>query len=323
MKITVSVPTVRPDSLGHTVAAVRRQTWQDWQLVVVGQGDQEAALREATTRAAGGDPRVRYHHIHERGLSRARNAAVQLATGDVLAFTDDDCEPAADWLSVIGDALLRDPEVGLVAGAVLPPGGSRGGWLTTCPTNEPREVRYDPRGAGGSRPAGWDWIGANFAVRREVVDAVGAFDVHLGAGAGFPSGEDTDYKFRLERLGVVMLTTPRAVVHHTYGERSGLRAGFAHSRNYARGNAAMAAKLTLQGDSRGPAWWRESVWGTAETRKRDVLPHRVPVALLRRWHFVRAYRDVLRNYRAEPGGLLQQTAARPDEATVAVRAGRS
>ena len=310
MKITVCVPTVRPDSLGHTVTAIRRQTWEDWQLTVVGQGVEEAALRDATMRAAEGDPRVRYHHIVERGLSRARNAGLQMALGDVVAFTDDDCEPAPDWLDVIADALLHDPEVGLVAGAVLAPRDSRGGWLTTCPTNEPHEVRYDPRVSEGARPAGWDWIGANFAVRRQVIDAVGPFDVRLGAGAGFPSGEDTDYKFRLERLGVVMLTTPRAVVHHTYGERSGLRAGFAHSRNYARGNAAMAAKLTLQGDPRGRAWWRESVWGTPGTWKRDVLPHRVPVALSRRWHFVRTYREVLRDFRAEPGGLLQPAARR-------------
>lgn len=322
MKITVCVPTVRPDSLGHTVTAIRRQTWQDWQLVVVGQGADEAALRDATMQAAGGDPRVRYHHIAERGLSRARNAGMEMADGDVVAFTDDDCEPAADWLEVIADALLQDDGVGLVAGAVLAPRDSRGGWLTTCPTNEPLEVRYDPRSSGGARPEGWDWIGANFALRRQVIDVVGPFDVRLGAGAGFPSGEDTDYKFRLERLGVVMLTTPRAVVHHTYGERSGLRAGFAHSRNYARGNAAMAAKLTLQGDPRGRAWWKESVWGTAETRRRDVLPHRVPVALVRRWHFVRAYREVLRTFRAEPGGLLQQVPQpRPDEATTMTGAG--
>lgn len=294
MKVTVCIPTVRPTSLSAAVVAVRRQDWLDWELVVVGQGAAEHELRRAVASAAGTDERIRYVHLDRLGISAARNAGVEAAVGEVVAFTDDDCEPAEDWLSVVAAAFEADPQLGLVGGAVIRPPGGAQGWLTTCPTNEPAEVRYDPVLSASVRPAGWDWIGANFAVRRSVLSEVGPFDEALGAGARYPSAEDVDYKYRLERRGVVMLTTPRAVVHHTYGVRSGVKAGLRHSRNYARGNAAMAAKLTLQGDPFGAEWRREALWGTPETRRQDLKPHRIPVALLRRWHFMRTYDDVVR-----------------------------
>src|SRR5437868_5929993 len=83
---------------------------------------------------------------------------------------------------------------------------------------------------------GWGRIGANFALRASVAARIGFFDEQLGAGTALPAGEDTDYMLRMEAAGVKMRCTPRAVVHHSYGRRFGLKALLANSRNYARGN---------------------------------------------------------------------------------------
>jgi len=45
-----------------------------------------------------------------RALSRARNAAVRVADGDVIAMTDDDCEAAPDWLAVLVDRFASLPQ---------------------------------------------------------------------------------------------------------------------------------------------------------------------------------------------------------------------
>ena len=76
MRITVCIPTVRTTALEYAVRSVRRQTFQDWELVVVGQGD-ETPLRDATARAADGDVRIRYLHLNRWGLS----AGAQCRTG--------------------------------------------------------------------------------------------------------------------------------------------------------------------------------------------------------------------------------------------------
>ncbi len=304
MLISVCIPAMRPTTVVDAVASILRQTWTDWELIVVGQG-QDADLQPRVEQVAGMDGRVRYMHLPRRGLSRARNAAIALSRGEVIAMTDDDCEASSDWLAVLANCFAEAPEVGLVGGALLAP-EMAGRARATCPALSPADAVYDPRAMGRRAPPGWDWIGGNFAVRRDVLERAGAFDEYLGAGALFPSGEDTDYKLRLEALGVIMRSTPRAVVHHTYGARYGVGAGLRHSRNYARGNGALAAKLTLQGDVRGEEWLRMATRESSLDWLRDKTPHRLPVSLLRLRHFRHAYHECLARFRVDPAQMTLQ-----------------
>src|SRR5207253_2427670 len=63
-------------------------------------------------------------------------------------------------------------------------------------------------------------IGANMALRREALAAVGGFDLMLGAGGYFPSGEDFDMSYRVLAAGYALLHLPEAtVVHHGLRDR--------------------------------------------------------------------------------------------------------
>lgn len=305
MKITVSVASVRADTLNATVASIRAQSYSSWELIIAGQGD-DRAVRQLTESFIRADPRIRYVHVDRMGLCGARNAAMSVATGDVLAFTDDDCEAEPSWLAVLASCFEAEPDVGVVGGALLPPASSRR--FGNCPQLICDEVLYDPIATGRQVPAGWDWAGGNFAVRAVVAQRAGQFDEYLGPGTDFRACEDTDYKLRLEAMGVKMLSTPRSVVHHTYGTRYGLRALLAHQRNYARGNGAMAAKLTLKGDPRGAEWLestrRECLGGWI----RSGRPHRLAADLRRLSYFSGGYRDCLRNYTVDGAGLLRPLA---------------
>lgn len=280
------------------LTSIQHQTWGDWELIVIGQGS-DMAVRDMVEAVASRDERVRYVHVPRPGLSRARNRGIAAAKGEIVAMMDDDCEADAKWLATIAGCFVAEPEVGLIGGALVPPVGAVRR-LSSCPALIPAERLYDPVATGRHAPEGWDWIGGNFAVRRSIAERVGRFDEYLGAGTRFPSGEDTDYKLRMEALGIKMRSTPRAVVHHTHGVRYGLRAGLRHSRNYARGNGALAGKLTLMGDPRGREWL------TMATREssRDWLSirtaGRMPVSLLRLRHFRQAYDECRRAYRVDP-----------------------
>ena len=59
----------------------------------------------------------------------------------------------------------------------------------------------------------------------------------------------TNYAWRASKIK--MGSTPSAIVTHTHGYRYGIKAVIQHSRNYASGNGALAAKMTLMGDPRG------------------------------------------------------------------------
>lgn len=305
MRITVCIPATRAVTLPAAIDSLMDQTYEDWTLIVVAQGA-DISVPEASRRAAATSDRVRLVSIPHRGLSRARNAALEHADSEVIAMMDDDCEAAPDWLATLANCFQEDERVGLVGGALVAPIASR--FLTRCPALDPADATYQPT-PGALPPAGWDWIGGNFALRRSAADRVGPFDENLGGGATFMAGEDTDYKLRMEHLQIRMRSTPKAVVRHTWGSRHGLRALFRYQRSYAMGNGALAAKLTLAGDPRGREWVSRTRTECMQDLRNPLRMHRFPEPLLR-WNYYRsAYATCLRDYDLDARGMLRKRQA--------------
>lgn len=313
MKISVCVPTVRPTTLMHTVRSILAQTWKDWELLVIGQGA-SPALAEAGRALPALDSRIHYLHLDERGLSRARNAALGVATGEIIAMTDDDCEAAPDWLETLARLFTEHPGVGMIGGALLAPPLAR--WrLETCLNFIPTATLYLPD-SGQTPPPAWGWIGGDFAMRKTTADRVGLFDDYLGAGApDFPAAEDTDYNMRTLAAGVGVLCSPDVVVRHTYGVRRGIRQNLNNTWAYARGNGALDGKLTLAGDPHG----RESAANLlpsqlTENLRRGKL-YRIPLTLMEAWYYHQAYRKCLRSFTLAPDGRLTPVATTTSSST--------
>ena len=309
MKVSVCVAATRPDTVGATARSVAAQTHADWELVVIVQGGAAAAVAEAVGREVPGE-RTRVISQEGKGLSRARNEAVRVADGDVIAMTDDDCEAAPDWLAVLVDRFASLPQAGIVGGTVVaPPARVRG--PGNCPSCHPGEVLYEPGALPDGAPPGFHWIGANFAFRRRTAELVGEFDELLGAGAHFPVAEEIDFMRRAEVHRIPMLTTPKALVHHTYGWRHGVKAVWRLQGNYARGNGGYAGKLTLLGDPRGA----EDLATMRRLMMADWIERRRPVALpagIRRYHhFAAGYRECLQRFHVDDRGLLHRRSQQP------------
>ena len=318
MKFSVCIPTLRGHTLGAAVRSLRLQTYQDWTLTVVGQGA-DASLRAVTEEAAPGDPRIRYLHIEECGASLARNAAMDIADGDIWAFTDDDCEADPEWLATLATAFEDDPSVGLVGGSVIESPKERRG-VSICPAVYPPDVTYDPAAMDRTPPPGWDWIGANFAIRADVARRTGPMDIHLGPGGAFPIAEDTDYKLRLEAMGIRMRSAPAAIIKHTHGRRYGLGPRRRFASNYASGNGGLAGKLTLMGDPRGREWLQQT---KAEWREALHRPYLLAAKIGRIRNFVSAYNTCVREFEVVEGVLVRRSAtaraAHGDKALAAQR----
>jgi GT2 family glycosyltransferase len=99
--VTVVMPVWnRPEQLVRAVESVQRQTHTAWELVIVDDGSTDSTPQVAA-RLAGGDPRIRVVAEQRAGVSRARNTALGLGTGDVVAFLDSDNEWVPDHLRVM------------------------------------------------------------------------------------------------------------------------------------------------------------------------------------------------------------------------------
>ena len=62
---------------------------------------------------------IKYVLEDKRGIPIARNAGIKNSTGDIIAFTDDDCVPDKEWLHYLELPFLRDPAIGMVGGEIL------------------------------------------------------------------------------------------------------------------------------------------------------------------------------------------------------------
>lgn len=295
MKFSIIIPATRPHSIPAVIDSICAQSYPDWELVVVGQAE-DANLRDVVKASAKKDGRIRYLHINQRGTSRARNAGAQCTVGEIIAFIDDDCEARSDWLETFVHFFDTHPDIGLVGGAVIPPQKLKPGFGVYFGLY-PSEGIYDPIESPHSPPQGWDWTGGNFAIRREIFQNTGPFDICLGPGTFFLAGEDVDYKLRLESDGVKMAATPHAVVYHTYGSRHGLKAVMKNTRNYTYGTYGLAGKLTLMGDSRGSEWLMITRKHCLSNWLRTLRFYRLPIDLYRLWNSTLAYIHCLRNYR--------------------------
>ena len=256
--ISVCVPVSRLDSANATIQSIIKQSFTDWELITVGQGDSDdphvRKIIDLVGSISRNDPRVKYIHIEKPGACRAKNAAILSAQGDIIAEIDDDAEAALDWLETMVAYFSDHPDVDVVGGSVIKPFKKKRG-LAVCPSVEPSEKIYDPATMDRT-PEGWNWISCNLGLRRNVFEVIGYYDEYLGPGSVFPAADDTDLMLRIEAAGIKMGSTPRLVVNHTYGYRYGLNQFMKHQYNYSYGNGGLAAKQTLAGDPRGEEWYR-------------------------------------------------------------------
>jgi GT2 family glycosyltransferase len=119
-RFSVVVPThSRPRSLARCLEALSRQDYSRGSFEVILVDDGSAEPPRDALRGVGDTLHVRFILRHPNaGPAAARNAGAELARGDFLAFTDDDCLPTSGWLSALDRRLRESPEA-MVGGRTL------------------------------------------------------------------------------------------------------------------------------------------------------------------------------------------------------------
>ncbi|MBX6389859.1 MAG: glycosyltransferase family 2 protein [Frankia sp.] len=149
-----------------------------------------------------------------RGLSGARNTGVAHATGDIVAFLDDDARAAPDWLAKL-TAPYEDPDVVGAGGTVTADWVSgRPGWF---PPEFDWVVGCTYVGLPTTVAEVRNPIGAAMSFRRSKSPLVGGFTDGIGRVGAVPLGcEETEFFIRLRRAvpRASVLFVPDAVVHH-------------------------------------------------------------------------------------------------------------
>jgi glycosyltransferase involved in cell wall biosynthesis len=200
--ISILVATInRVSELDRLLTSLDSQTYRDFEVIIIDQNPDER-LTPVLRRHS----RLTIRHLRwRRGLSRARNAGLRVATGEVICFPDDDCWYPASLLESVSGWLARNPDFGAV--------------FTTMRSadNQPVGPRWPPGPCLVTKTNLWDsTIACTAFLRRTVTDSVGHFREDIGVGADTPyqSGEESDYFLRALALGFRMWYEPALTVHH-------------------------------------------------------------------------------------------------------------
>jgi hypothetical protein len=115
--VSVVLPTRhRPHQLRRAISSVLAQRYANWELLVVQDGDDTDARVIVT---ATEDPRVRWLAISSGGVCAARNEALRLARGEIIAYLDDDNVMDPGWLHAVTWAFEQRPDADVLYGAFV------------------------------------------------------------------------------------------------------------------------------------------------------------------------------------------------------------
>lgn len=185
MKFTVVVPTCnRPAMLRECLVRLPHHAE-----IIVTEDGREPGTRDLIAREF---PYVLWTQGPGRGPAANRNHGARQATGDWIAFIDDDCEPAPGWMRGLENAARQE--------AVVIEG------KTECPGR-----RDSPFQEQVENLTGGTLISCNFAIRRDVFFDLGGFDEDFREAYY----EDTELAWRIRNRGLSVVFAPDAmVVHH-------------------------------------------------------------------------------------------------------------
>lgn len=158
-----------------------------WEVVVVDNNSTDDSQQVVDRLAAGFPVPLRYVFEPRQGKSAAMNNGLRSSTGSIIAFADDDVRVGREWLASLVRAFREQPDIAYAGGPVDPI------WEAPCPAWFERtdKVLWGTLAILDYGPEPFVFearqkipLGANFAVRRSLVDAIGPFDPALGRDSG-------------------------------------------------------------------------------------------------------------------------------------------
>lgn len=232
-------------TIRDTLDALRVLDYPNFEVIVVDDGSKDAVPQIVP------EYDVRLISTENRGLSAARNTGWQEATGEIIAYIDDDAYPDPHWLQYIAYRFMQGDWVGVGGPNIAPPGD---GWIAECVANAPGgpvhvlvsdlEAEHIP--------------GCNMAFRRSALAEIDGFDVRYRA-----AGDDVDLCWRLQdRGGKIGFHAGAMDWHH---RRNSLRAYWRQQKGYGKAEALLEEKWPERYNSAGHLRWTGRLYGKGFT----------------------------------------------------------
>jgi GT2 family glycosyltransferase len=231
--------------IGECLEGLARLDYPDYEVIVVNDGSNEETT--AIINEFGNKYGFKVITTDNKGLSAARNTGIEAASGEIVAFIDDDAYPDQHWLKYLAINFMRTKQVG-VGGPNIPP--THDGTIAECVAKAPG----NPSHVLISDQEAEHIPGCNMAYRREALLEVGGFDPQFKI-----AGDDVDVCWRLREKGWTLGFSPSAVVWHH--RRKSVRTFWKQQLNYGKAEALLERKWPDKYNGFGGCSWTGRLYG--------------------------------------------------------------
>jgi GT2 family glycosyltransferase len=212
-----------------------------FEVIVVDDGSTDATPQIASEYGA------RVIRTANQGLGAARNEGMRAATGEIVAYIDDDARPDPHWLTYLANMYLQTDFVAIGGPNVAPQEDGRIAEAVAHAPGGPVHVLVTDTVA--------DHLpGCNLTIRRAALEAIGGFDTRYSA-----AGDDVDVCWRLQENGGKLGFHPGAMVWHH--RRNSAKAYWKQQRDYGRAEALLEEKWPERYNVMGHLSWSGRLYG--------------------------------------------------------------
>ncbi|HLG40107.1 MAG TPA: glycosyltransferase family 2 protein, partial [Chitinophagaceae bacterium] len=113
-KVSVITPVHdRPQYLEEAVDSIQRQSYQDWEHIIVDDGSTNILTKEVLKKIAG-LPKIVFYRTENKGLGAARNFGIEHSTGEYILTLDDDDKWHPDFIRIALEVFKKEEKTGVV-----------------------------------------------------------------------------------------------------------------------------------------------------------------------------------------------------------------
>ncbi len=224
IRVSIIIPTYnRPEKLAACLNSFVHQRFPKGEFEVIVVDDGGVFSLESIVQSLQKDIKLQLIKQKNSGPAAARNTGARHANGEFLAFTDDDCVPASDWLEILMGRLQQD-STSMVGGYTV------NALETNIYSSASQSLTDFIYGFYNANPEQARFFTSNnMAMSKSVFEHVGGFDVKfLGAG-----GEDREFCYRWLNRGHEMTYVLGATIFHYHELR--FRTFWKQQFNYGKG----------------------------------------------------------------------------------------